>query len=430
MDEDDDVVVDIEDLANADEWIVLESKGENSSHPAKAKSSTANDLLDASTSIRFRTSILEWYDANRRDLPWRGADPYGVWVSEIMCQQTKVDTVIPYYNRWMAEFPTVEALAKATIDDVNRVWAGLGYYRRAKFLHEGAVRAWETYKGQLPGTKKELMTIKGIGDYTSSAISSISFNQRDAAVDGNVIRVFSRLRAVPLEAKDKLLQKRAVTFAQDLIKHCDRPGDFNQSMMELGAMVCTPKKPKCSECPVRFACKAVGETNATPESISETYPARPSADKAPLPEKHVYVAVVTRHGDDAVLATRRPNDGGLLANQWELVCVERDHAQAISVTDIKEKLTALGTCKDCLGSAHPPKSETTFKHVFSHLKHHVTPFRYHLSSSSSSSCTRSVCVTQRASDDALKWIPVKDLKRAGLTRSMTKALEICGLILK
>ena len=379
------------------------------------------DAFERDSAINVRDSLLSWYDVKKRALPWRGRDPYGVWVSEIMCQQTKVDTVIPYYGKWMAVFPTVEALAKASLDDVNKIWAGLGYYRRARFLHEGAIKVWQDYGGMLPSTKKALMDIKGIGDYTSSAIASISFDERVPAVDGNVIRVFSRMKAVSLEGKSKILQKRAVTFATSIVQESDRPGDMNQAIMELGAMICTPRKPKCSECPVRVHCKAIDIEEGNIDAICEKYPARPS-EKSQIPEKHVFVAVVTGI-EKAVLATRRPNDGGLLANQWELVCVEKDDAEALTTLDIRTKLHTLGACAECRNSV-PDKGVGSYKHIFSHLRHNVTSFVCDLSRCNSK------CLINRPSDEGFKWIPVKELRRAGLTRSMTKALEICGLLMK
>lgn len=196
--------------------------------------------------------LLNWFDAERRDLPWRRTgDPYAIWVSEIMLQQTQVATVIPYYERWMARFPTVQALAAATEDDVLAMWQGLGYYRRAKLLLAGARSL-----SQLPKSAVEWIQIPGVGRYTAGAISSIALNQPVPLVDGNVERVFSRLTAC--DEVGPRLNKAAWAWAT-LAVHPTRPGDWNQALMELGATVCRPVDPLCERCPVSAHCQAFGK---------------------------------------------------------------------------------------------------------------------------------------------------------------------------
>ena len=279
--------------------------------------------------------------------------------------------------------------------------------------------------GVLPVTKQELLNVKGIGPYTSSAIASICFNERQAAVDGNVNRVVARLRAIELSAKDKLLQKRATSFSQSIIKHCNRPGDFNQAFMEIGATVCLPKKPKCVECPLKEHCFSFLQPDSTPERIASLYPGKTIA-KTEKPEKHVYVAVVIGE-DEKILATRRANDGGLLSNQWELVCVEKEDFNVPTVKDLLDKLISLGACAKCISmnsKSRTTESFGTFKHVFSHLIHHVTPFTFNFDK------CEDKCLTKPKISDSCKWIPRSDLKNAGLTRSMTKVLELCGVLVK
>ncbi len=211
------------------------------------------DELFSDLALRVRRPLLEWFDESQRDLPWRlSCDAYSVWVSEIMCQQTQVATVIPYFERWMAAFPTVDDLAAADLDDVLTYWAGLGYYRRARFLHRAAQ---VVHNDGLPTSFAEWLKIPGVGRYTAGAIASIAHGEVVPVVDGNVDRVLSRLLCVGTEATASLREKRIWKIATALVDN-KRPGDFNQSLMELGATVCTPRSPKCQDCPISSACDA------------------------------------------------------------------------------------------------------------------------------------------------------------------------------
>ena len=201
-------------------------------------------------------ALLRWYDENAREMPWRGiSDPYGTWVSEIMLQQTRVETVRDYYPRFMARFPTAEDLAHAPEEDVLKMWEGLGYYSRARNLHRGARQVLEEYGGILPQDPEVLRTITGIGPYTSCSIASIAFGVRVPAVDGNVIRVICRLYGIadnPMEGK---VHRRIEKLAEALVP-ADRAGDHNQAMMDLGATVCVPGTPDCESCPLQAWCTA------------------------------------------------------------------------------------------------------------------------------------------------------------------------------
>ena len=200
--------------------------------------------------------LLRWYDQNARTLPWRGIqDPYRTWVSEIMLQQTRVETVIGYYARFLEAFPTLEALAEADEADVLKRWEGLGYYSRARNLHQGAKQVMREWGGQLPADPAALRKIHGIGPYTAGAIASIAFGLPEAAVDGNVIRVVSRLYGVTDNLGEKGARSRVEALAAGLIP-VDRPGDMNQAMMDLGAMVCVPGTPDCEICPLKGVCEA------------------------------------------------------------------------------------------------------------------------------------------------------------------------------
>ncbi|NDV20053.1 A/G-specific adenine glycosylase [Pseudodesulfovibrio sp. JC047] len=205
--------------------------------------------------VTFTSHLLDWYDAHKRDLPWRGQpEPYAVWVSEIMAQQTQIDRVIGYYDRWMKRFPDVVALAQAHEEDVLKLWEGLGYYSRARNMLKAAVVIFQGYGGVFPTEYADIHGLPGIGEYTAGAISSIAFGQKEPAVDANVLRVFARLLDMELPVRETKGRSRVTEQVQALLPS-DRPGDFNQAVMELGALVCT-KNPDCVHCPVQHHCKA------------------------------------------------------------------------------------------------------------------------------------------------------------------------------
>jgi A/G-specific adenine glycosylase len=255
-------------------------------------------------------ALLAWYDAERRDLPWRyhpgeTADPYRVWLSEIMLQQTTVKAVIPYFERFLARWPTVKALAKADLDDVLAAWAGLGYYSRARNLHACAKAVVQNHKGKFPRQEAKLRELPGIGPYTAAAIASIAYGEMATPVDGNVERVVARLFAVtePMPSSKPELRRQAATLTP-----AARAGDFAQAMMDLGATVCTPKRPSCLMCPLSSGCVA------SASGIAETLPAR--AAKAERPVRYAVAFVVLRE-DGHVLLRRRP-DAGLLGGMLEV----------------------------------------------------------------------------------------------------------------
>ncbi len=204
----------------------------------------------------FREKLLGWYDRAARDLPWRATrDPYAIWVSEIMLQQTRVDTVIPYYDRFLARFPTAESLAAADEDSVLSHWSGLGYYRRARLLHAGVREVVARYGGQVPEDAEARRDLPGVGRYTAGAIGSIAFDKQEPIVDGNVSRVLARLLRIDTPIGASETTKRLWREAERLVVG-DRPGDFNQALMELGAMICTPTQPSCEACPWVEECSA------------------------------------------------------------------------------------------------------------------------------------------------------------------------------
>lgn len=254
--------------------------------------------LNRSCDIRqLRGALLAWYDQHARRLPWRETgDPYRVWLSEIMLQQTRVAAVIEHYHEFLRRFPTVQKLACARQSAVLAAWSGLGYYRRARMLHAAAKTIVREHAGKFPDTAEGLRALPGIGRYTSAAIASIAFGESIAVVDGNVERVLGRVLGRPLENGD--VWKKA----QEFLDH-SRPGDFNQAMMELGATVCTPRSPTCLACPVIGLCAARGET--------------PSTKKAPRQRKReIHYALHERDG--CVCLVQRKKTASLMPGMWEL----------------------------------------------------------------------------------------------------------------
>ena len=257
-----------------------------------------------------RRLLLEAYDAGKRDLPWReDADPYRVWVSEVMLQQTRVETVIPYYKEWMRRFPDLDALASAHEEEVLRVWQGLGYYSRAKNLLGSAKVVRETFGGSLPSSSSELRALPGFGEYTAGAVASIAFGEVVPAVDGNVRRVLSRLFDL-LHPRVSELRNLAGSLVDPV-----RPGDFNQAIMELGALVCTPRSPRCANCPLGDLCLA------RQRGTVEERPGRKEKRAVPEVEMAVVVAVGGASGQMRFLLRKRPPEG-LLAGLWEFPGVE------------------------------------------------------------------------------------------------------------
>lgn len=256
----------------------------------------------------FSQRLLDWYDVSKRDLPWRkDKNPYRIWVSEIMLQQTRVETVIPYYERFLTAFPTIERLACAKDDHLAKQWEGLGYYRRVKHMKEAANQIMDRHGGVFPTRKEDVEALKGIGEYTSGAIRSIAFDQKAAAVDGNVLRVAARLLGETGDIAETAVKRRLGNAVEQWLPE-DRNGDFTQALMELGATVCLPNgTPRCDVCPFRDECvaKQSGRVDRIPK-------------KAKKPSRRVEAKTVfllyTREG--LIHLTKRPEDG-LLAGLWE-----------------------------------------------------------------------------------------------------------------
>jgi A/G-specific adenine glycosylase len=252
--------------------------------------------------------LVRWYVRARRDLPWRRTrDPYAVWISETMLQQTRVETVVPYYERFLSELPDVRCLAEAPLERVLALWSGLGYYRRARMLHVAAARVLAEHGGSVPTEASELQGLPGIGAYTAGAIASIAFGRAEALVDGNVARVLSRLFAIESDPKSTAGRQRIWALARQLVAEVDGdPGDWNQALMELGATVCVAGEPRCGVCPVAARC------DARARGIAAELPR--SAPRAAARSVRA-VAIVLASSTEVLLAHRRPE--GLFGGLWE-----------------------------------------------------------------------------------------------------------------
>jgi A/G-specific adenine glycosylase len=306
----------------------------------------------------FARQILDWYQNNARSLPWRETkDPYAILVSEVMLQQTRVETVIPYYQRWMERFPTVPSLASATEDEVLRVWEGLGYYSRARNLHKAVQMILEHYAGMMPGSSAELQKLPGVGVYTAAAVASIAFGEDVITVDANVRRVAARLFDLEEPSGTPILEEKVQEAIQSNLP-AGLAGDYNQALMELGACVCVPHKPACQMCPLKAFCLAYQK------GVQEERPVKKI--KKEIPHYEVTAAVIWQKGQ--VLLAKRPATG-LLAGMWEFLGGKlqpgESHAQGL-MREIQEELGAIIEVREQIGVYH---------HAYTHYK--VTLYAFH-----------------------------------------------------
>lgn len=304
------------------------------------------------TPAEVAARLGDWYTRQHRDLPWRRTrDPYAIWVSEIMLQQTRVETVIPYYQRFLGSFPTVQALAGAPTDAVLKHWEGLGYYARARNLQRAARAVCEA-GGEMPRTRDGLLTLPGIGRYTAGAIASIAHGEHVAAVDGNIERVLSRVHAI--ESGSVWSQ------AEALIAHAPDAAVHNQALMELGATVCTPRAPRCETCPIQQACAglASGDPTRFPEKVRTKT----------LPQRDVCAALLWLEG--RFLIVRRP-EHGLLGGLWDLPWAEREGRE------VRQKACARAVESWTGIPASVGREVATVRHVFTHFRMRLFAFECH-----------------------------------------------------
>lgn len=322
-------------------------------------------------------ALLRWYDYNARILPWRSEPtPYRVWVSEIMLQQTRVEAVKPYYDRFMEELPDVKALAEVDDDKLMKLWEGLGYYNRARNLKTAAQTVMADFGGRIPDTYEELLGLKGIGEYTAGAIASIACNRPVPAVDGNVLRVVARLLA---NGDDILKQSTKRFMTQEILNIIpkDRPGDFNQALMELGATVCLPNGvPRCEECPWDTVCMA--HKAGTELQFPYKQPKKPRK----IEKKEVYLLEWNSR-----FALRKRPEKGLLSGLWEfptLTCgqhMDSVDKSLVNTVEMPENVDKIGTGK----------------HIFSHIEWHMTG--YH------------ILLTEKLEDENLVWVSKEELEK-------------------
>jgi len=302
--------------------------------------------------------LLQWYDSHARILPWReNPEPYAVWISEIMLQQTRVEAVKPYFDRWMKAFPNLSTLANATEPEVLKLWEGLGYYSRVRNIHRTARLVMEKYDGRLPSTFEELLSLPGIGEYTAGAVGSIAFQLPVPCVDGNVLRVVTRLTAETADITTAATKNLLTDWIRKIIPE-KRPGDFNQAMMELGATVCLPSGlPKCEQCPVAFLCEARLQ-NRIPE-----FPVKSAKPSRKVEEKTVLI-LLDETNSVPNTALRKRSETGLLAGLWEFP----NYDGALSEEEVRQILKSSGL------NAFSLVKLKNVKHIFSHIEWQMTGY--------------------------------------------------------
>lgn len=300
----------------------------------------------------FQTDLISWFDREQREMPWRKErDPYKIWVSEIMLQQTRVDTVIPYFERFMEQFPTVEALANAEEERVLKAWEGLGYYSRARNLHSAVKEVSEQYEGIVPNRPKEILSLKGVGPYTAGAIASIAFGLPEPAVDGNVMRVLSRILLIEDDIAKPQTRKIFEEAVRVLISD-ENPSYFNQGLMELGATICTPRNPSCMLCPVQNHCAAFDE------GLESELPVK----KKKIKKRVVPVAVALLQNEKGETIIEKRPEKGLLANLWQFPNMEPGNDQVSPINQLKTYLEERYPIQVDLN-----EHLLDFQHIFSHL---------------------------------------------------------------
>ena len=345
----------------------------------------------------FRRRLLAWYTRQQRPLPWRKtADPYRIWVSEVMLQQTQVKTAQPYYERFIKRFPTLRTLAGAGLEEVLKQWEGLGYYARARNLHRACALVCERHSGRVPDAWEPFRALPGVGDYIAAAVLSIAFGRPHAVVDGNVKRVLARLlrmtAPVNRAASHRLFQQQA----DRLLDH-RRPGDFNQAMMELGALVCTPASPHCGRCPLIRFC-AAHRSGATAR-----YPRR--AASRPVPEIQAAVGVVFKNG--RVLITRRPAQG-LLGGLWKFPggkLREGESPAAACVREVREEVNLEVVVESAL---------TQVRHAYSHFRIRLHVFR----------CRYAGGRVRLNGPAAHRWVRIADIDRFAFPKANRKFIPL------
>ncbi len=355
-------------------------------------------LDDPSALVEFRARLLQWYRQNKRQTKWRESDdPYEVWISEVMLQQTRVDQMGPYFDRFIGVFPTIEALAEANEDQVLKAWEGLGYYARARNMHKAAKVIVYEQGGQIPDTYEGLIALPGIGAYTAAAVSSIAFDRDHPVLDGNVIRVFSRLLCIEEDPRRSAVKARLIAVGEALLARGEA-GDFNQALMELGARVCTPRKPECAVCPIGGWCRAYAELD-DPEVLPRKTPKKP--------KPHYQVAAGLIYKGNELLIAQRPMDG-MLGGLWEFPGGKREEGESLAECLVREIREELGI------EIEIDEYLTSVDHAYSHfsITLHALKARY----------LRGEPQTLGCAD--WKWIKLEELNQYAIPRADRKIVEL------
>lgn len=346
----------------------------------------------------FSQELLTWFDAVRADLPWRSPVPndYHVWLSEIMLQQTQIETVIPYYKRFINLYPTIVHLANAPLDAILKHWEGLGYYSRARNLHKTAQVIAHQYQGVFPKTADELQKLPGIGRYTAGAIASIVQGERVAVLDGNVIRVLTRLYDLPDDVTQNAVKNRLWELATELVP-AERSGDYNQALMELGQKVCRPRQPDCLNCPLKRRCLAYQA------GTQAERPYKPR--KAPTPHYDVVAGIVYRE-DGRFLIAQRP-DEGLLGGLWEFPGGKVEAGETFPDA-LKRELIEELALEVAVGDLF-----TVVKHAFTHFKITLHAFE----------CQHIGAEPQAIEAQAFTWTTLEEIERFSFGKADRVVIE-------
>ena len=366
------------------------------------------NLPDRQTAASFYQPLLRWFSRHKRDLPWRSEprDPYHVWLAEVMLQQTQVATVIPYYERWLQRFPTLQSLADAPLDDVLKLWEGLGYYSRARNLHHAAQVVMRDFNGQIPSTLEGLLKLPGVGRYTAGAIASLAFHLDAPILDGNVIRVLTRVFAISTDVKEPATIARLWQISESLLPR-GRAGLFNEALMDLGATICVPHVPRCTDCPLHTNCSAYAKGDP------EGYPVKRA--KQPIPTRYVLTAVILDAQGRLLLAQRPPK--GLLGGLWEFPGGE--------APPLTEGLPAFLTqLEEIIRSACGLQVKITQPDFIARVKHTFTHFHMirHVAMLQLAQANPHVQQSDQYID--LRWVTREEITTLALTRSDQKILSL------
>ena len=371
----------------------------------------SRSLLDDQDALSaFRARLLAWYRQNKRQTSWRDSgNPYHVWVSEVMLQQTRVDQMAPYFERFIRAFPTLQALATASEDQVLKVWEGLGYYARARNMHKAAKRMTFELGGRIPDTYQELIELPGIGQYTAAAVSSIAFDRDHPVLDGNVTRVLCRLLRIEEEPIRAHVKAQLIAAGETLLARGEA-GDFNQAMMELGSRVCTPQSPSCPTCPVGDWCRAKAELD-DPASLPRKAP------RKQRPHYHVAAGLI-RKGDELLIA-QRPAEG-MLGGLWEFPGGKQEPGESLPECLVREIREELGI------EIEVDERLTSVDHAYSHfsITLHAFAARYVRGTPQALGCADWRWVAPEALDDFA--LPRADRLIVEFMREHAQQMELFG----